>query len=336
MHPTEVGLESLIGKSPVMADLSRAIRKAARCDWTVLIQGETGTGKGVVARVIHRLSPRAARPFVIVNCGAIPDNLVESELFGYERGAFTGADRPRRGKFEAAAAGTIFLDEVGELSLAAQARLLHVLQDREIERLGGEGRRIPVQARVIAATNRNLEQRVADGAFRQDLFFRLDVFPIRTPSLRQRSEDIPALAQDFALKCAAHSERRISGISPAVLDVFRKHPWPGNVRQLENVVQRAVAMGETDQVLLEDLPDDFLSVRLAESESKVRNFYEAMDETARQVCIAAFTISRGNCVIAARLMGLHRNSVYRLIRRYGLNYLLETTAARGSRQPLSD
>jgi len=309
--------EQIVGGSAPMSELAKSIRKAAHCGWTVLIQGESGTGKGMVARAIHQSGRRCARPFVVVNCGAIPESLIESELFGYERGAFTGADRQKIGKFEAAGGGTIFLDEIGELSLASQTRLLHVLQDKEIERLGGEGRRIDIDARVIAATNRNLQRMVADGTFREDLYFRLTVFPVRTPALRERPEDIPALAHHFALKSAVDAERRVLGISQEVLAVFQKNSWPGNVRQLENVVHRAVAMGETEEVLLRDIPHEFVFNPLV-GRSKVRKFYDALDETGREVCIAAFAAAEGNCAAAANLMGLHRNSVYRLVRRYGL------------------
>jgi transcriptional regulator with PAS, ATPase and Fis domain len=315
-------LENMIGASRPMTYLTNSIRKAARCSWTVLIQGESGTGKGMVARAIHHHGRRSGGPFIVVNCGAIPENLVESELFGHERGAFTGAERQKKGKFEAADGGTIFLDEIGELSLASQTRLLHVLQDKEIERLGGEGRRLRVELRVISATNRNLEQMVAAGTFRQDLFFRLNVLPIRTPSLRERPEDIPALAHHFAVACGVHAERQVVGVSREVLDVFQKHPWPGNVRQLENVIQRAVAMGETEEVLLQDIPENFLPA-VPGSGARVRRFYDAMDETAREVCIEAFTAAEGNCAAAAELMGIHRSSVYRLIRRYRLENLLD-------------
>ena len=200
-----------------MAALAGSIEKAARSCWTVLIQGESGTGKGMVARAIHACSSRCGKPFIVVNCGSIPEELVESELFGYEAGAFTGAVRQKKGKFEAADTGSIFLDEIGELSLASQTRLLHVLQDREVERLGGEGHRIHIDVRVIAATNRNLEQMVADGTFRQDVFFRLNVLSIRTPSLRERPEDIPALVRHFLEKNAGQAERQVCGISQEAL-----------------------------------------------------------------------------------------------------------------------
>jgi len=260
---------------------------------------------------------------VVLNCGAISDNLIESELFGHERGAFTGADRQRKGKFEAANTGTIFLDEIGELTLLSQARLLNVLQDREIERIGGEGRRIPIDVRIIAATNRDLTAWVASGAFRLDLFFRLSVFSIRTPTLRERTEDIPLLAQYFAFNCGKQAGRPVSEISSDALAALMAHRWPGNVRELDNVIQRAVAVGETRSVLLEDLPPDFSSVSFAERVSKIRNFHEALDEAARAVCVAAFRASQGSCVKAARLLGLHRNSLYRLIRKHRLEHLLD-------------
>ena len=318
-----LGMEPFIGGSTAIANLTQTLRKASEGNWTVLIHGESGTGKGVAARTIHRLSRRCARPFVVVNCGAIPDNLIESELFGYERGAFTGADRQRRGKFEAAHTGTIFLDEIGKLSLLSQARLLHVLQEREIERLGGEGRRIPIDVRVIAATNRDLPAMVSAGAFRQDLFFRLSVFTIRTPTLRERPDDIPLLARHFASRCGEQTGCPVRGISPAALDALRSHRWPGNVRELDNVIQRAVAVGETDEIRLEDLPPDFNSAPALERVSTIRNLHDALEETTRDVCVAAFRASQGNCVKAARLMGVHRNSAYRLIRKHRLEHLLE-------------
>jgi transcriptional regulator with PAS, ATPase and Fis domain len=322
--PSIFGTEPFIGGSRATAELQKNIRKAAEGNWTALIYGESGTGKGLAAREIHRLSRRAGRPFVIVNCGAIPDNLIESELFGYERGAFTGADRQRKGKFEAAHGGTIFLDEIGELSLLSQARLLHVLQDREIERLGGEGRRIPIDVRVIAATNRDLKSMVTAGTFRQDLYFRLSVLALRTPTLRERPEDIPLLAQHFAKKA----------ISPEALRALQSHTWPGNVRELDNVIQRAVAVGEADEILTRDLPADFACSPATESTARVRNFHEALEETARNLCVAAFKAARGNCIVAAGLLGLHRNSVYRLIRKYRLEHLLDidSNSLTGGRQ----
>jgi Nif-specific regulatory protein len=316
------GIENLIGGSAPMADLSRSIQKAARGGLTVLIQGETGTGKGVVARAIHDLGKQSARPFIAVNCAAIPETLLESELFGYEAGAFTGATRPKKGKFELADGGTIFLDEIGELSLPGQTKLLQVLQEREVERLGSEGRPRRVDVRVIAATNRDLDDMVFEGTFREDLFFRLNVFPVRTPALRERRDDIPALAHHFALQAGVDAGRQVTGVSPDVVAEFRKYSWPGNVRQLQNVVERAIAMGETEEILRQDLPQDLLSIKVPKSSPKVGKFHEILDETARELCIAAFAATDGDCLAAAQLMGLHRSSLYRLIRRHNLDHLL--------------
>ena len=315
-------MEPFIGGSKPATDLSQSLRKASEGNWTVLIHGESGTGKGLAARTIHRLSRRADRPFIVVNCGAIPENLIESEFFGHERGAFTGADRLRKGKFEAAHTGTLFLDEIGELSLRSQARLLNVLQDREIERLGGEGRRIPIDTRILAATNRDLAAMVASASFRQDLFFRLSVLSVRTPTLRERPEDIAPLALHFALKSAAQSGRRVSGISAEALRALESHSWPGNVRELDTVIQRAVAVGETEAILRADLPPDFSSVHAAVSNTTVRNFHDAIEQASRDVCIAALKAAQGKCVVAANFLGLHRNSLYRLLRKHGLEHLL--------------
>jgi transcriptional regulator with PAS, ATPase and Fis domain len=310
-----------------MAKVAHVIRRTAPYDVKVLIQGESGTGKGMVARAIHKLSRRSRGPFVVINCGAILESLAESELFGYEKGAFTGANCQRIGKFEAADSGTIFLDEVGELSPRNQVRLLHVLQDKEIERIGGEGRRVRTDVRIIAATNRDLYRMVEEGTFRADLFFRLHVVSLRMPALRNRPSDIPALANHFASKAAMQVGRTVSAISPEVLAMFQSHSWPGNVRQLENVIQRAVAMGETECLVRRDIPEDFFQEGGVEGKSRVRRFYDALDETGRGVCIAAFAASGGNCVTAAKMMGLHRNSVYRLIQKYGLNHLLREEAS---------
>jgi transcriptional regulator with GAF, ATPase, and Fis domain len=253
---------------------------------------------------------------------------MESELFGHERGAFTGADRLKIGKFELAGGGTLFLDEIGELPLAGQTKLLRVLQEREIERVGGM-RPLKLDVRIIAATNRQLDKMVAAGTFRQDFYYRLNVFPIRTPSLRERREDIPDLARHFASKYGSEAERAVTGIAPEVLAIFQRHRWPGNVRELENVVHRAMLMGEAETILPSDLPSEFIFVCGSPPVPGVRNFADAIDQTARELCIHAFTVARGNCRVAAELLGLHRNSVYRLIRRLGLNEL--TTFASSKR-----
>jgi DNA-binding NtrC family response regulator len=236
----ESGYE-LLGRSPAMEGLRALIRKVARTQATVLIQGESGTGKELVARAIFRESTRAGAPFIKVNCAAIPENLIESEFFGHEKGAFTGALNKREGRFELAHGGTILLDEVSEVSPQVQAKLLRVLQERELERVGGN-RTIKVDVRVIATTNRNLEQSVEKKEFRQDLFFRLNVVPILVPPLRERKEDILFLAEQFMVRLARKHGVRVSGMSPACQEVLMTHSWPGNVRELQNVIERAVIL----------------------------------------------------------------------------------------------
>jgi DNA-binding NtrC family response regulator len=235
------GDQELLGRSPAMENLRSLIRKVARTQATVLIQGESGTGKELVARAFYRESPRANAPFIKVNCAAVPENLIESEFFGHERGAFTGALTKREGRFELAHGGTILLDEISEISPAVQAKLLRVLQERELERVGGN-RTIKVDVRVIATTNRNLEQSVERKEFRQDLFFRLNVVPVSVPTLRERREDIPLLAMEFMRRLSRKHGVHVKGFTDASLRILNEHSWPGNVRELQNVVERAVIM----------------------------------------------------------------------------------------------
>jgi len=233
--------DALVGDSPALGQLREQIAQVAPTDSTVLIQGETGTGKELVARAIHAASARRERPLIKLNCAAMPRELVESELFGHEKGAFTGATQQRRGRFELADGGTLFLDEVGELPLEVQAKLLRVLQEREFERVGG-ARVLRTDVRVIAATNRDLQAHVASGAFRADLFYRLNVFPMQVPALRERREDIPALVRHFAAQAARRVGRKLQEVSPSFIERARAHGWPGNIRELENVVERATIM----------------------------------------------------------------------------------------------
>ena len=241
----------LIGRSPAMENLRALIRKVARTQATVLIQGESGTGKELVARALYRESPRAEAAFIKVNCAAVPENLIESEFFGHEKGAFTGAMNKREGRFELAHGGTILLDEISEISPSVQAKLLRVLQERELERVGGN-RTIKVDVRVIATTNRDLEQSVERKEFRQDLFFRLNVVPIIMPALRERREDIPELAGEFMRRCARKHGVHVKGFTDAALRSLRAHDWPGNVRELQNVVERAVIMCDENGMLTPD------------------------------------------------------------------------------------
>jgi transcriptional regulator with GAF, ATPase, and Fis domain len=237
----EVGFEGILGESPVMQLLQRAIRQVAPTDSTVLLQGETGTGKELVARAIHQMSARRARPLIRINCGAIAPGLVESELFGHERGAFTGAIQRRIGRFELADGGTLFMDEVGELPLDAQVKLLRVLQEQEFERVGGD-RTLRVDVRIIAATNRDLEADVRDRRFRADLFYRLNVLPIAVPPLRERTGDIPLLLEHFLAQHRRALGKLIRGVSAVSLERLQAYPWPGNVRELQNVSERACVL----------------------------------------------------------------------------------------------
>jgi formate hydrogenlyase transcriptional activator len=243
--------EEIVGASPALTAVLSRVSKVAGSDSTVLICGETGTGKELVARAIHRRSRRSSRAFVAVNCAAVPRELIASELFGHEKGAFTGATQRRIGRFELADAGTIFLDEVSELLPDTQAVLLRVLQEREFERVGGT-QSIRVDVRVIAATNLDLNAGVANGTFRQDLFYRLDVFPLEMPPLRQRREDIPALVQYFVAHYAQKAGKRFRRVNKGTLDRLRSYPWPGNVRELQNVIERSVIVCDTDEFTVDE------------------------------------------------------------------------------------
>jgi formate hydrogenlyase transcriptional activator len=247
------GFQGIIGESEVMKDIFDQISQAAPSGSNVIIYGETGTGKELIAQAVHHLSDSSGKAMIRINCAAIPANLIESELFGHEKGSFTGATEQRKGKFEQADNSTIFLDEIGELPLELQGRLLRVLQEKEIERIGGN-KRIKVNARVIAATNRNLEQEVAKGNFRSDLFYRLNVFPIRLPALRERKEDIPALANYFLEKHKAKAGKKIKGISQKVMKKFGEHHWPGNIRELENLIERSILTAKDNIIKEIDFP----------------------------------------------------------------------------------
>ena len=244
-------LEEIVGSSPALTAVLSRVSKVAGSDSTVLITGETGTGKELVARAIHRGSGRASRPFVAVNCAAIPHDLVASELFGHEKGAFTGALQRRLGRFELADGGTIFLDEIGELALDTQVALLRVLQEREFDRVGGR-QPIPIDVRVVSATNRDLAEAVAEGTFREDLFYRLNVVPIEMPPLRERQDDIPKLVEYFVDRYGRRAEKTIRRVSGRTLDLLKAYQWPGNVRELQNVVERSVIVSDTDELTVDE------------------------------------------------------------------------------------
>jgi transcriptional regulator with GAF, ATPase, and Fis domain len=312
----ELGSASqLVGESRQMGEVEEFIRRVAQGDSTVLIRGESGTGKELVARAIHNGSPRAERPFVAINCAAIPEALLESELFGHEKGAFTGAAAMKKGKLEAAAEGTVFFDEIGELAPLLQAKLLRVLQEREFERLGGN-RSLAFTARVLAATNKNLEQAIKSGEFRQDLYYRLNVVSVSVPPLREHRDDIPLLALYFAAKYAARSKRPFKGISREARTLLMNYSWPGNVRELENAIEHAIVLGLTEEVLLEDLPTAILEEQYAEIEGA--RYHAVLNHAKKELVLTALREADGSYPEAARLLGIHPKYLHRLVRNLNL------------------
>ena len=310
--------DSIVGNSPKMQEILAAVARVAPTRSTVLLCGESGVGKDMIARAIHHHSPRAAMPFVKINCTAIPETLMESELFGYEKGAFTGAAAARAGKFEQADGGTVFLDEIGDVPAAIQVKLLRVLQERELERLGSNKTRA-VDVRVIAATNVDLRRALEEGNFREDLYYRLNVFPITIPPLRERREDIPPLAEYFLHKCAAELGSAVTRIAPEAMRKLVDYEWSGNVRELENVIERALVLATGDELLPEDIRLDFAprrSVAAVNGGTEGAEFLAegvTLDEHEKTLIREALRRANGNKSQAARLLGLTRNALrYRL------------------------
>jgi Nif-specific regulatory protein len=301
---------NMIGESAAMHRVYHFFSKVAPTDATVLISGESGTGKELAARAMHRNSKRSQKPFMAVNCAALNESLLESELFGHEKGSFTGAFAQKKGRLEVADGGTVFLDEIGELTPPLQVKLLRVLQEREFERVGGTVT-INVDLRVIAATNKNLEEAIEAGQFRQDLYYRLNVVSLEMPALRERREDIMLLANYFADKYGARCNRKLKGFSTEARDYLTAYDWPGNVRELENAIERSVVLGTTDIILPEDLPEAVLEARLSPA-SPVR-YHEAVTQAKKQIILDATTQVNGNFAEAARLLGVHPNYLQRLI-----------------------
>ncbi len=309
----EIELEhNMVGDSPAMRKVFDFIRRVAPTDSTVLIQGESGTGKELIARALHHNSPRADRAFVAINCAAIAESLLESELFGHEKGAFTGAAGQKKGKVEVAEGGTLFLDEIGELAPGLQAKLLRVLQEREFERLGGT-KPIKLDIRLVAATNRSLPEAVKAGSFRNDLYYRLNVVTLIMPPLRERREDISQLAEHFVAKASRKNRTRIKPVSPDALACLTQYDWPGNVRELENALERALVMGSTDSILPDDLPETVLEASPATS-SATAKYHGSIKETKKQLILQALHQANGNYIDAAKTLGMHPNSLLRLIR----------------------
>jgi len=319
--------DEIVGNSPKMQEVFKQIGKVAESDATVLIRGESGTGKELVAKAIHHHSNRKNKPFIVVNCAAIPETLLESELFGHEKGAFTDAYARRIGKFEQAQDGTIFLDEIGDMSLNLQAKLLRILQEKTFSRVGGN-ETIVSNARVLAATNRNLEKLVETGEFREDLFYRLNVVTIWLPPLRERKEDIPLLADYFVAKYAEKYKKDVRGVSKEVLELFLDYDWPGNVRELENAVARGVIVTSAPLILIEDLPQTLRDKTKQERQDEVKfegqleeenlNLPKLIEKIEKEAIIKALEKAEGNKTKAAQILGISRKSLFNKLRYYNL------------------
>jgi len=311
--------DEIVGRHPTVEKLHALIAQVARTPTTVLITGESGTGKELVARAIHHQGPRREGPFIAVNPAAIAETLIESDLFGHERGAFTGAHQRKLGKLELAQGGTLFLDEIGTLRLELQAKLLRVLQEREIERVGGT-RPVKIDVRFIAATNTNLKEAVVSGAFREDLYYRLNVVPVVVPPLRERIQDVPLLVEHFIRRDNRRFHKRVEGLSPEALAALNAYRWPGNVRELENVIERCVVLAEGPIIQLNDLP---LDVSLPQQATKVRAaealpLNEATDQFEQQIVLRVLERVGWNLTEAGRILEIHRNSLRVKLARWGI------------------
>ena len=314
---TTYSFSGMIGGSPPMRQVYALVKQAAESDITVLIQGESGTGKELVAKSFHFNSLRKEGPYLTINCAAIPEALIESELFGHEEGAFTGATKRRTGVFERAMGGTVFLDEIGDMDLALQAKLLRVLQEREIQRVGTTTT-TPVDIRLVAATNKDLADAVKTGRFREDLFYRVSVFPIAIPPLRERREDIPLLAKHFLEKHTKRAGKSISGISTATLRLLLQYNWPGNVRELENAIERAVLLETTDVLQVNNLPPQLSPIVDSRTDRATPTSVLPLTEVERQALVNALEASDNNVTEAARALGLGRATLYRKLKKYNL------------------
>ena len=315
-------LKNIIGKSQSMKALIDMMAMIAPSEATVLITGESGTGKELIAKSIHHNSQRKDRPLVVVNCAAITETLLESELFGHEKGAFTGADRRREGRFMQADKGTIFLDEIGETSAAMQAKLLRVIQEREIQRVGGEDT-LQVDVRILAATNRDLEDEVKNGKFREDLFYRLNVVILRIPPLRERQDDIPLLAQHFLEKYAEKNHKQVKGFSPLAMDMLLKYAWPGNIRELENTIERAVILLPDEHITDKELPSTITESYAEKSDVAAPPPQVAanrpLEEIEREAILATLKDCEGNKSETARRLGINRKTLHIKLKAYGID-----------------
>jgi two-component system response regulator HydG len=311
--------DRIIGRSRAMVELFETMALVAPSEATVLITGESGTGKELIAAALHAGSSRSAHPLVKINCAALPEPLLESELFGHEKGAFTGAGARKQGRFELAHHGTVFLDEIGEMPLSTQVKILRVLQEREFELVGGT-RTVPVDIRVIAATSRNLEEEIAAGRFREDLFYRLNVVALQVPPLRDRNEDIPLLADFFLKRYAEKNRRHLKGFSPRATDLLMRHSWPGNVRELENVVERAVILAREDVITPAGFPDGIRAMDVSEdSQGLDLPPGRSLKEMERQMILRTLEETGGNRTRAAGILGISRRTLQLKLKEYGIN-----------------
>lgn len=315
---TRVEFSQIITASPQMDEVLNLAGRAAQSRATVLIRGESGTGKEVLARAIHLASPRKEHPFITMNMAAIPENLIESELFGHEKGAFTGADRQRKGRFEIADGGTLFIDEIGEVTPAIQVKLLRVLQEQSFERVGGNTT-LNVDVRVVAATNQNLEALIQDGRFREDLYYRLNVICLKLPSLRERRTEIPVLADHFVRKYAVEEDRPVNGITRQAMDYLMKYDYPGNVRELENIIQRAVVMTRDDLIVTDDLPPAVLGKKtLMKHEPSGADLISQVEALEQRLIREALSMSNDNQSQAARSLGISERHLRYKLKKYGM------------------
>jgi transcriptional regulator with GAF, ATPase, and Fis domain len=322
--PSQTAFKDIIGQSPSMKKIFRIVEKVAGSDTTIMLNGETGTGKGVIARAIHECSPRRSKPLIQINCGATPEGLLESEFFGYRRGAFTGAVSDKAGKFEMAHGGTIFLDEIGDMSPDLQVKVLRVLEEGEFERVGGH-ETIKIDARIIAATHRDLEEEVQKGSFREDLFYRLYIIPIMLPSLRERKTDIPFMVSHFLEEFAQRNNKPPMKVAPEALQMMVNYPWYGNVRELKNLIERIVVLKDEDTLLPEDLPE---KIRLGEDSALKRkggqtadegiSFQEAVSEFEKALILSALEKTNWVKNRAADLLKIKRTTLVEKIKRYNL------------------
>jgi two-component system response regulator HydG len=308
------GGRTMVGQAPSFRAFMDTVRQAAPSAATVLFMGESGTGKELAARAIHELSPRAKGPFIAVNCAALPESILEAELFGVEKGAFTGAVARKEGRFERASSGTLFLDEVGEMSPSAQVKLLRVLQEGEIERLGGT-HTVKVDVRLVAATNKDLKREVAEGRFREDLYYRLNVVEVRIPALASRREDIPLLAEHFLRRYSAKNGKPLRGFTAEVAAVLENYAWPGNVRELEHAIERAVVLSRGEVLEVGDLPESVRNGPLGAANQLVIPIGTPMEEVERRVINETLRHTKGDKTLAARLLGIAARTIYRKLER---------------------